>query len=224
MGYICFRPVCLFLWISLFVSDGHFLSAGNEVNSDAPKQTVITSNSLEMVRKEDANYFHFQGRVRVESENLRLHCDKLEVITVNSQEGGEDKNAQEVNSTRFGRIEKITAKGSVVIEQQGRTADADSAIVHPQKEFMILEGNVKLRNEDGVVSGPRLLIEKGKRAVIKGEKEDSENQRAKVRLFQSLPDLGKNSDPKESDNEKKSGGDEEDSKTDDKEGKNEGWK
>lgn len=153
-------------------------------------QTVITSDQLEMENKESSNHFYFKGNVIVLGNNLKSTCDEMEVITRQSgQKSQQTKRAAHAPAdSELGAIEKIIAIGSVTITQTGRTATADRAEIYPDKDYVELIGNVELENEHGTVSGPRFILEKGKRARMIS---DGGSLRPTVTL-PSLPDLGVN--------------------------------
>lgn len=167
-------------------------------------ETVIKSDQLEMENRKETNHFFFKGNVRIEGNNLIATCDEMEVIT---QKPKDDSGGDA--ASRLGNIEQIIAIGNVMIEQTGRKATSERAEIHPNEEFIELIGNVHLENEHGTVTGPRFVLEKGKRARMIGNGSDD---RPTVTL-PGIADLG----VKESSNSKETSETNADTDTEDQE-------
>lgn len=159
-----------------------FCGAMTDIPDFGAAQTVITSDQLEMETREDGNHFFFKGQVRIAGNNLEATCDSMEVVT---RRAVEDEGASPVEG-KFGAIDRIVAIGGVMIRQTGRSATADRAEIYPDKEYVELIGSVELENEHGIVTGPRFILEKGKRARMLS---DGGSERPTVTL-PGLPDLG----------------------------------
>ena len=158
-----------------------------EIPDFTDAQTVITSDQLEMETLDGQNHFFFKGNVVVEGTNLHSTCNEMEVTTQREPKPSKQtKRTHHNTDSQMGAIESIIAVGEVTITQSGRTATADRAEIYPDKDFIELIGNVELENEHGVVSGPRFILEKGKRARMVS---DGSTTRPTVTL-PSLPDLG----------------------------------
>ncbi len=147
-------------------------------------KTVITSDQLEMENRETSNHFFFKGRVKIEGSNMQATCDEMQVIS--KRPGDKGASAAGSPDAQFGAIEIIIATGNVTIKQTGRKATATRAEIHPDKDYLELKGNVILETDQGLVSGPHFILEKGKRARMVGNAIDG---RPRV-VLPGLPDLG----------------------------------
>lgn len=147
----------------------------------AQKDTVITSDTLEMETLEDTHVFEFQGNVNLESAGLDATCNNLKIYAKkNLNTGGK--------TASFKGVDKIVATGNVVMKQDGRVVTAGYAEVYPELGKVVLEKNPQISDEEGVVAGHRItLYRDNESALIEGSTEG--NERPKVKL-KSMPKLG----------------------------------
>ena len=156
-------------------------SAGSEITAG----TIISSDSLVMRSQRKMNHFRFQGKVRVESTNLTLESDQLEIVSLRE----ENLNQTDVTIGEFGGIQRIIAKGHVIILQTGRRAEAGLAEIFPIEGKVILKDSPRVMDGQGEVRGWRITLFKDeKRALVEVDPNNGEN-RPTVRL-NKLPDLG----------------------------------
>jgi hypothetical protein len=151
----------------------------------AQERTLITSDELEMQGSGERNFFYFNGNVRVRGTNLSIDCDELTVVAL--REGTE-----EAAIGRIGAIERIVARGSVVIEQAGRKAFAGLAEVDPVAGSVTLSEQPRIIDNDVEVEGYQFVLLKGQRKFISVPDPNApadQPSRSVVRLG-SLPDLG----------------------------------
>lgn len=149
------------------------------------EETLITSETLEMVSGDDENRFFFIGNVRIISTNLVVTCDRL---TVFSSRGGDP----DATLGEIGNIRQIVAEGNVVIEQAGRRATSGRATILPNQGRVVLEENPVLEDSQGRVEGWRMTLLRGEnRALVEG---GPDGERPRVRL-PTLPDLGSTRPP-----------------------------
>lgn len=151
----------------------------------AEERTLITSDQLEMQGSGERNFFYFNGNVRVRGTNLSIDCDELTVVAM--REGTE-----EAAIGRIGAIERIVARGSVVIEQAGRKAFAGLAEVDPVEGSVTLSEQPRIIDNDVEVEGYQFVLLKGQRKFISVPDPNApadQPSRSVVRLG-SLPDLG----------------------------------
>lgn len=163
---------------------GVSLLAGQQ--EEAAPRTIIESDSLELVTSEAVNRFYFRGNVRVTAANMTARCQEMEVVASRTAESDPDATIGEI-----GAIDKILASGSVVIEQAGRRAEAGRAEIFPREGKVILTESPRVTDERGVVAtGPRMILEQGKRARIEGVEGQPDLERPRVILpTASIPDL-----------------------------------
>lgn len=160
---------------------------------DAPQETVITSNELELVGGDAENRFYFTDNVKITGTNLLATCDYMEVIAARS--GPTEKTVGQM-----GAIQKILMKGNVVIEQAGRVATAGQAEILPHEDVVILTENPMVKDSQGTVTGYKMELLKGERkAKVYGDPNAPDGGRTKVTLpgFKDLGFEDKEEQPKQ---------------------------
>lgn len=157
----CFMLPALLVSGALFSATGvHAQAAADE---EAPK-TIIESDALELVTSEGYNRFFFRGNVQVTATNMTASCEEMEVVASRTPESDPDATIGQI-----GAIQRIVAVGDVVIRQAGRTAEAGRAEIFPDEGRVVLTENPRVTDERGVVAtGPRMILEEGRRARIEG--------------------------------------------------------
>ncbi len=141
------------------------------------KPTVIQSQLVRMIEAPEATRFEFRDDVQVSATNLEATCQRMDVIARQRKvPAGEDQLDENL------QVESIEANGDVMIQQTGRVATSEKALILPVEGRFILEGNAVVTDDQGRVSGHRLLLNQGeRRAIIEG----GAGQRAKI----TLPDM-----------------------------------
>lgn len=136
------------------------------------RDTMVTSQLLRMIEEPDETVFRFTENVIIAATNLDATCERLDVITRESGDAGSRAPLE---------LERIEALDNVVIEQTGRTATADKAIILPKEGKVVLEGQAIVNDERGKVSGHRMTLLQGqRRAIVEGG--GPEGERAKITL------------------------------------------
>ena len=149
-----------------------------EAKNPEPTTTRVRSQLLNMVEEEDQTLFRFTDSVEVEATNLSATCDRMDVITRKSGASERRAGGQALD------VERIEARGSLVIQQEGRTAHADRGTILPKEGKLVLEENAVVKDSRGEVTGYRLTLLQGqRRALIEGGGPDGE--RARI----TLPEL-----------------------------------
>ncbi len=126
--------------------------------------TVIESQQLDMSSTDTHTTFIFSKKVVVTGTNLRLTCDRLEVITTR-------KGDPTATIGKLGRFKSLIAEGSVYIVQSDREAACGRAEVLPDDDKIILTDNpvVKDLANGATATGPKMVLYRGeRRAVIEG--------------------------------------------------------
>ena len=140
----------------------------------ANEPTIIQSQYLEMTNEESNELFIFKDSVEVFATNLEARCEYMEVSATNEAEISEE------GELGAWRIERIDASDQLRIQQEGRTATADSASIEPLENRMVLTGNARVDDSRGKVRGERLILNQGEsRAIIEG---GNDGERATVIL------------------------------------------
>jgi lipopolysaccharide export system protein LptA len=152
---------------------------------DSLRETIITSDRLEMQGTADANYFYFTGDVEVEGTNLRILCRELTIVAM--RKGEETATIGEIDAIR-----KITARGDVEIHQAGRSAFAGLAEVNPREGTVTLSENPKIIDGEVEVEGYQFVLHKGERKFVSVPDPNAPKEapsRSVVRLG-AMPDMG----------------------------------
>jgi lipopolysaccharide export system protein LptA len=149
--------------------------------------TVIDSEQLDMRSTDTRTTFVFSKRVVVTGTNLKLTCDRLEVITTR-------KGDPSATIGKLGRFKSLVAEGNVHILQSDREAACGRAEVLPDDNKIILTDRpvVKDLANGAVASGPRMVLYRGeRRAVIEG----TDNAPSRI-ILPAIKDLGFDKEPK----------------------------
>lgn len=122
--------------------------------------TVITSDSLDMRSTERETTSIFIGNVVVTATNLRLTCDRLEVVAYRHPDP----------AAAIGRVERfksLLAEGRVRIVQGDREAACGRAEVLPGEDRLVLRDQPVLvdRAADWTYTGEELVLLRGERQV-----------------------------------------------------------
>lgn len=152
---------------------------------DSLRETIITSDRLEMQGTADRNYFYFTGSVEVEGTNLRILCRELTIVAM--RKGAETATIGEIDA-----IQQITARGNVEIHQAGRSAFAGLAEVIPSEGTVTLSDNPKIIDGEVEVEGYQFVLHKGERKFVSVPDPNAPPEtpsRSIVRLG-AMPDMG----------------------------------
>jgi lipopolysaccharide export system protein LptA len=84
----------------------------------------------------------FRGNVRVTSPGYTLKSEEMDVYF----------------SKTTNTIDRIEARGNVVIDQKDQSGQANSLVYTIADETMVLKGNARVKQKDNVVSGPTIIL------------------------------------------------------------------
>jgi lipopolysaccharide export system protein LptA len=148
------------------------LLAGSSQLASAQTQelqsTVIDSEQLDMRSTDTLTTFVFSRKVTVTGTNLKLTCDRLEVITTR-------KGDPTATIGKLGRFKSLIAEGNVLIVQADREAACGRAEVLPDDDKIILTEHpvIKDLTNGATATGPKMVLYRGeRRAVIEGAEAD----------------------------------------------------
>jgi lipopolysaccharide export system protein LptA len=129
--------------------------------SAIPQSTEITSQRAEMWSTDSETHAIFTGNVVVSGTNMRLTCDRLEIIA--SQLGNDKESTIPV----LERFRYLLASGKVQIVQGDREAVCGRAEVFPREDKIVLKENpiVIDHGNDSKVIGDELWLFRGERRV-----------------------------------------------------------
>ena len=136
-------------------------------------ETVIKSQTLQMIEKPDHNLFRFTDSVSVNGNNLNATCERMDVVVIEEKD--------ESTGDMISKVQAVKAYEDVVFEQSARKATADVVSIMPIEGKIILEGNPVVTDEQGQVTGHRITLLQGeRRAIVEGDK--SKGTRARITL------------------------------------------
>lgn len=136
------------------------LAPATRAQSAAEQPTVIESEQLDMRSTDTETTSIFTGRVVVTGTNMRLTCDRLEVVALRQHDP----------SATIGKIERfksLVAEGNVRIIQGDREAACGKAVVLPGDDKITLTDRpvVSDRGVGWTWTGDELLLLRGERQV-----------------------------------------------------------
>ncbi len=125
-----------------------------------PADTVITAESFESQSTATQTVSVFSGNVSVAGNDIKITCDRLEVVSLR----GGDKNDIVGRQERF---KSLLATGRVHIVQGDREATCERAEVLPGEDKVILTGRPTVvdHGNDSTATGDPLILYRGQRRV-----------------------------------------------------------
>jgi lipopolysaccharide export system protein LptA len=125
-----------------------------------PPETVIESQSLDMRSTDTQTVSVFTGNVTVTGNNIRLTCDRLEVVSLRSGD-------RQDTVGRQNRFKSLIATGKVHIEQGDREATCERAEVLPGADTITLTGRPMVidHGNNSTATGEPLILYRGQRRV-----------------------------------------------------------
>jgi lipopolysaccharide export system protein LptA len=124
----------------------------NKINSQEPIE--IVSDRMDAFNEKklvifSGNAVATQGDKEIKSDRLLLYYKK--------ETGKKDKvGAKEVEGT--GDLEKIEAKGNVIVTQKERIATGDEAVYFQDSGQIIMTGNAMLRDGKNLIKGDKVIV------------------------------------------------------------------
>lgn len=130
------------------------------VRAATPTPTEFTSDRMEMISTGTETRALCEGNVVLTGTNLKIVCDRLEVVAVRIGEEDEALPAIE-------RFKYLLATGNVHIVQGEREATCGRAEVLPREDKVVLTENPVLldRSADVVAAGEKITLWRGERRV-----------------------------------------------------------
>ena len=147
--------------VAAFAQAGDNTALITSPQSAVPQATEITSTAGEMWSTDTETHAVFTGNVVVSGTNMRLTCDRLEII---ASQLGNDKDSTVPVLERF---KYLLASGKVQIIQGDREATCGRAEVFPREDKVVLKENpmVTDHGNDSKVLGDELWLLRGQRRV-----------------------------------------------------------
>ena len=129
--------------------------------AEAPvPDTVIVSQSCEITSTDTQTLSVFTGNVTVTGNNIRITCDRLDVVSLRSGAKQDTLGKQE-------RFKSLVATGSVRIVQGDREATCEHAEVLPGEDRITLTGHpvVTDHGNNSTATGEPLVLYRGERRI-----------------------------------------------------------
>jgi len=133
-----------------------FASGMAVVISDSDKPIQIVSNRFDIYP--DKRVAVFSGNVVVTQEDTVINSD--EFFLHYKKEGIKTKqNDENVNTgIATGDIEKIEAKGNVIIKQKEKVVTGDNAFFYNDEQKIVVTGNPVMKEGDNIIKGDRVIF------------------------------------------------------------------
>ena len=129
--------------------------------ADAPvPDTVVEAASCEIQSSDTQTVSVFTGNVTVTGNNLRLTCDRLEVVSLRGGDTGDTIGRQD-------RFKSLVATGKVRIVQGDREATCDRAELLPGEDKITLTGHPMVidHGNNTTATGEPLVLYRGDRRI-----------------------------------------------------------
>lgn len=126
-----------------------------------PVPTELRSEKMEMTSTDEETRAIATGSVVLTGTNLRIICDRLEIIA--TRIGDEDATVGTLEKFKY-----LLATGRVKIIQNDREATCGRAEVFPREDKVILTEDPVIidKSSDFVAAGERITLLRGKREVL----------------------------------------------------------
>lgn len=136
------------------------LTAPALVARDGVSDTVIRSDSCEITSTDTQTHSIFTGNVVVTGNDIRLTCDRLDVVSLRSGRKQDTLGKQD-------RFRSLVAAGHVRIVQGDREATCDHAEVLPEQDRITLTGHPMVidHGNNSTATGEPLILYRGERRI-----------------------------------------------------------
>ncbi len=127
----------------------------------APQRTTLEADLMDMITTDTETRATLTGNVVLTGTNLRIACDRLEVIA--NRVGDKEDAIDTIEHFKY-----LLATGNVRIFQDQREATCQRAEVLPLEESVVLTGEPVLidKSTDSVFAGEKITLLRGERRVI----------------------------------------------------------
>ena len=169
-----YRLITFLFTIALLPS----LNAQQET-APTPKTSVLIEYSQAVYDfSGDQKRVILEGPISITTDSMTIACDHAELLSSRKVET-EEPNTPESNTT-IGTIDYILATGNVDIRQMGTQALAGKAEIFPKERKLVLEENPRIIDQNGIVSGHRIVFLQGDRQIRIDPAESGERNRIQL--------------------------------------------
>jgi len=177
------------LFILFIISTAQAKDNSAKINKLSSKEPIeIVSDRMDAFNEK--KLVIFSGNAVATQGDKELKSDRL-LLYYKKETGKKDKvGAKEIDGT--GDLEKIEAKGNVIVTQKKRVATGDEATYYQDSGEIILTGNPLLREDKSTIKGCKVIIYVNEdRGVV--ESCNSEKERVKAVIYPQEKDENKKS-------------------------------
>ena len=134
--------------------------------------TTIESDYLQMERTPKGYAFYFRDNVLVNGDNLSVQCNEMRVHTQKEEQQVDTTFHDAQDPKTAGSILSIVSMGSVLIQQNERSARGEKAevffdpLVPNSVDRIVLTGNPSLTSSNGSITGWRITLHQQEGRVI----------------------------------------------------------
>lgn len=160
-----FLLLILFLTIGIFLLVSNVQAENNEGDNNKAEKIHVSAD--ELVSDTNGKYAEFIGNVKATQGNTTITSERLKIL-YNDLSDSKNKKASSEES-----IEKIIAKGNVIIIFDDKTAKTDEAEYKIKARTLVLKGPAsKISFGNSFITAPEIIIDRnsGKMNFLKGVK------------------------------------------------------
>lgn len=123
----------------------------------------------------------FSGNAKATQGDITLNADRLLLYNKIDPEKKDKAAAKEIGTS--GELDKIEAKGNVIITQKERMATGDEAVYRQDSGQVILTGNAVLREGKNVITGCKVTVYTNEDYGTVGPCTADKNERVKATVY-----------------------------------------
>jgi lipopolysaccharide export system protein LptA len=142
----------IFVIILWMVSPGY---SATDLFKGAPEEPLeITANKMEAFHEK--NLVIFSGNACVIRGNISLKSDRIYLYY--KKEPDKKQKTDVIKTADAGELDKVEAKGNVLLIQGDRTASGDEALYLRESNKIIMTGNAMLKEGKNIIRGDRAIV------------------------------------------------------------------
>lgn len=167
------KKICLVLFLILFaMSTCAWAQVSSKKNMLGKKEPInVVSDRLEAFQEK--RMVIFSGNAVATQGDVKLKADRLIIYYKKSEDKKEKVGKQDVEMA--GDLEKIEAKGNVVVTQKDMTATGDDAVYYQESAQVVMTGKPVLQQGKNVIKGCKVIfyINENRGEMVKCAEENS---------------------------------------------------
>lgn len=148
------KKICLFVLLFALIAALRIHADDNSLIKQSEDPIEITSNRMEAFNEN--KLVVFSGNAKATQGNKVLKADQLRLYY--KKESGKKEKIGTLETEGAGDLEKIEAKGHVLLSQGKRTATGDEAVYFRDSNKVIMTGNAMLKEGKNIIRGDRVIV------------------------------------------------------------------